>query len=109
MKGISYLINDQGEKTHVVLDLALWQSAWQAFVAQQASAQPRQFGAMRREFEAAGFDVEQVGDVLLEPVNREDKLSLMREAADDDAFLDDLKQTSQDFEHVDAAWWEPTE
>lgn len=74
MKGISYLVNDEGEKTHVVLDLALWQSAWQAFVAQQTSAQaqPRQFGAMRREFEAAGFDVERVGDALLEPMTEEE-------------------------------------
>lgn len=72
MKGISYLINDEGEKTHVVLDLALWQSAWQAFVAQQTSTQPRQFGAMRREFEAAGFDVERVGDALLEPMTEEE-------------------------------------
>ena len=72
MRGVSYLVNDEGEKTHVVLDFALWQSAWQAFVAQQASAQPRQFGAMRREFEAAGFDAERVGDALLEPMTEEE-------------------------------------
>ena len=29
MKGVSYLISDEGEKTHVVLDLSVWQKVWQ--------------------------------------------------------------------------------
>ena len=107
MKGVSYLISDEGEKTHAVLDLSVWQEVWQALKAQTET--PRQFGALRGEFEAAGFDVEGVGDALLEPVNEEDKLALTREAANDDAFLNDLNQTMRDFEHVDAEWWEPTE
>ena len=109
MKGVSYLISDEGEKTHVVLDLSIWQEVWQVLKAQRVKQVPRQFGALRGEFEAAGFDVEGVGDALLEPVNEEDKLALTREAANDDAFLDDLKQTMRDFEHVDGEWWEPTE
>ena len=47
---------------------------------------------------------------ILEPDQSEaDKLDLMRQAANDDAFLNDLNQTMRDFEHVDAEWWEPTE
>ena len=70
MKGVSYLISDEGEKTHVVLDLSVWQEVWQALKAQTET--PRQFGALRGEFEAAGFDVEEVGDALLEPMSEEE-------------------------------------
>lgn len=31
MKGISYLVDERGKKTHVVLDLDLWET-WQQFV-----------------------------------------------------------------------------
>ena len=66
MKGVSYLISDEGEKTHVVLDLSVWQEVWQALKAQTERA-PRQFGALRGEFEAAG-----VGNALLEPMSEEE-------------------------------------
>ena len=46
---------------------------------------------------------------FLEPQSEKEKLDLMQEAANDDAFLDDLNQTMKDFEHADAEWWEPTE
>ena len=29
MKGVSYLVNDEGKKTHIVLDLEVWGDAWQ--------------------------------------------------------------------------------
>ena len=45
---------------------------------------------------------------ILEVGTEEDKLELMQEAAKDDAFLADLEQTSKDFTHVDAEWWEPS-
>ena len=28
MKGVSYLVNDEGKKTHVVLDLEVWSDVW---------------------------------------------------------------------------------
>ena len=51
-------------------------------------------------------DYARVRSILEPDESEEDKLRLLREAADDDAFLDDLKQTLKEFEHVDAEWWE---
>ena len=31
MKGVRYLIDDEGNKTHVVLDLNVWSETWQEF------------------------------------------------------------------------------
>ena len=31
MKGVRYLIDDEGKKTHVVLDLDVWSETWQEF------------------------------------------------------------------------------
>ncbi len=37
MKGVSYLVNDEGKKTHIVLDLEVWSDAWgQVFVDDEA-------------------------------------------------------------------------
>ena len=71
MKGVSYLVDEKGEKTHVVLDLAVWQTAWQVLVAQQAPKQTRKPGGLKKAFAAAGFDTGCVGDALLEPLSEE--------------------------------------
>ena len=70
MKGVSYLTDEEGRKTHVVLDLAVWQTTWQAFV-EQAPKQTRKPGGLKEAFRAAGFDTGSVGDVLLEPMSEE--------------------------------------
>ena len=54
-------------------------------------------------------DYARVRSILESDQSEADKLDLMREAAKDDAFLDDLNQTMRDFEPIDAEWWEPTE
>ena len=46
---------------------------------------------------------------FLEHQSDEDKLRIMEEAANDEAFLSDLEQSSKAFEHVDGEWWELTE
>ncbi len=38
MKGVSFLVNDEGKKTHVVLDLRVWEAVWQTL--KQTSLQP---------------------------------------------------------------------
>ena len=72
MKGVSYLVDDSGKKTHVVLDLTVWQATWQALVKQQAVRQSRKLGSLKKAFETAGFEVGQVGDTLLEPMSEEE-------------------------------------
>ena len=52
-------------------------------------------------------DYARVKSVLESVQGEEDKLRLMQEAAADEAFLNDLTQTMQDFRHVDTDWWEP--
>jgi hypothetical protein len=37
------------------------------------------------------------------------KLALMKEAAKDPLFLQDLKETMTDFAHADREWWEENE
>ncbi len=54
-------------------------------------------------------DYARVRSILEPEQSEEDKLALLQEAANDEAFLADLNQTMKDFEHVDAEWWEPTE
>ena len=54
-------------------------------------------------------DYARVRSILEPEESEEDKVRLMEEAADDDAFLSDLEQTLKDFEYADAEWWEPTE
>ena len=53
-------------------------------------------------------DYDRVRSILESGQSEEDKLRLMQEAATDEAFLNDLTQTMQDFRHADADWWEPT-
>ena len=31
MKGVSYLVDEEGKKTHVVLNLDIWSESWQQF------------------------------------------------------------------------------
>ena len=31
MKGVSYLVDDEGKKTHIVLNLDVWNETWQQF------------------------------------------------------------------------------
>ena len=31
MKGVSYLVDEEGKKTHVVLNLDVWSETWQQF------------------------------------------------------------------------------
>lgn len=45
---------------------------------------------------------------LLELPQDDEKLKLMQEAANDEVFLDDIKETMTAFEHIDNEWWEPT-
>ena len=54
-------------------------------------------------------DYARVRSILEPDQGEEDKLDLMRQAANDDAFLNDLNQVMRDFEHIDAELWEPTE
>lgn len=54
-------------------------------------------------------DYARVRSILESDQSEADKLDLMRQAANDDAFLNDLNQTMKDFEQVDAEWREPTE
>ncbi len=31
MKGVSYLVDEEGKKTHIVLNLEVWSETWQQF------------------------------------------------------------------------------
>ncbi len=68
MKGVRYLIDDDGNKTHVVLDLSVWQAAWQT-LSGQAPKQPRQPGGLKEAFAEAGFTTGSMGNSLLEPMS----------------------------------------
>lgn len=72
MKGVSYLVDERGKQTHVVLDLTVWRTAWQTLLEQQVVSRPRKLGSLQQNFETAGFDVGQVGDALLEPMSEEE-------------------------------------
>jgi len=45
MKGVSYLVDEQGTKTHAVLDLGIWQATLEALLVADVSAQT----SVRRE------------------------------------------------------------
>lgn len=38
MKGVSYLVNEEGKKTHIVLNLDVWSESWQRFFADDEAA-----------------------------------------------------------------------
>ena len=68
MKGVRYLIDDDGNKTHVVLDLNVWQVAWQTLLG-KIPKQSRQPGGLKEAFAEAGFITGSIGDALLEPMS----------------------------------------
>ena len=68
MEGVRYLIDDEGNKTHVVLDLSIWQTALQTLIG-QAPKQPRKPGGLKGAFAEAGFTTETIGNALLEPMS----------------------------------------
>ena len=61
----------KAKKRTLFLTSPFWHDVWQA-LKEQAVKQPRQFGALRHEFEAAGFDIGHVRDALLEPMSEEE-------------------------------------
>ena len=64
MKGVRYLIDDDGNKAHVVLDLSVWQT-----LIGQAPKRPRQPGGLKEAFAEAGFTTGSIGNSLLEPMS----------------------------------------
>jgi hypothetical protein len=70
MKGVQYLTDENGNKTHVVLDLKVWQAKWQDLL-QEPTPQTRRFGNLKHMFEKAGF-TKNIGDALLEPMTQEE-------------------------------------
>ena len=61
MKGVSYLVDDEGKKTHIVLDLEVWSDAWQQiFVEDEAVLLSRSVDGLQDELNKLEQDVPQV-------------------------------------------------
>jgi hypothetical protein len=84
MKGISYLVSDEGKKTHVVLDLELWKG-WEYFLtsSQPAHSQARQPGGLNPLLKAMGYS-----DADLETMNRHATTEALLPLTDEELGLD---------------------
>ena len=61
MKGIKYLVDDEGKKTHAVLELDVWQEALEKLLSDAPSAlQERQPGFLNELLLNAGYTSEQL-------------------------------------------------
>ena len=84
MKGVSYLIDGQGTKTHAVLDLEIWQATLEAVLLEEVSAQTSDQQARRPGFltellTQAGYTQKQLDEMnrcsaeeVLEPLTAEE-------------------------------------
>ena len=77
MEGVSYLINDKGERTHLVLDLSIWHKSWQYLKNNQLVEKPsfieRKPGFLVEAIEQDGkVAPDYSGDSLLEPMSEEE-------------------------------------
>lgn len=67
MQGVSYLIDEQGTKTHAVLDLGIWQAALEALLlevsAQTSVQQVRRPGFLTELLTQAGYTQKQLDEM----------------------------------------------
>ena len=84
MKGVSYLIDEQGTKTHAVLDLGIWQATLEAMLMEDVSAKTsaqraRRPGFLTELLTQAGYTQKQLDEMnsraaeeALEPLTAEE-------------------------------------
>lgn len=67
MRGVSYLVDEQGKKTHAVLDLGVWQATLEALLVDDARAQTarqeRKPGFLTEVLTRAGYTQEQLDEM----------------------------------------------
>jgi len=67
MKGVSYLVDEQGKKTHAVLDLRVWQATLEALLVDdtraQTTRQERKPGFLTELLTRDGYTQEQLDEM----------------------------------------------
>lgn len=67
MKGVSYLVDEEGKKTHAVLDLGVWQATLEALLADdahpRATPKERKPGFLTELLTQAGYTQEQLDEM----------------------------------------------
>jgi hypothetical protein len=86
MKGVSYLVSDEGKKTHVVLDLELWQG-WEYLLTPSKPAHPnaRQPGGLNSLLMEMGYS-----EAELEAMNHQAATEALLPLTDEELGLDKL-------------------
>jgi hypothetical protein len=92
MKGVSYLVNDKGEKTHVVLDLTIWHGLWAQLSKEQTMfpaseeelAKARQPGWLNPLLLAMGYSEQD-----LDEMNRQSMTEALHPLSDEELGLED--------------------
>lgn len=83
MRGVSYLVDEHGKKTHAVLDLGVWQTTLEAMLVDnlplQTKRQERKPGLLTDLLTQAGYTQEQLDEMnrrlaeeALEPLSAEE-------------------------------------
>ena len=65
MKGLSYLVDEQGKKTHAVLDLEVWQATLETLLTDGAAQQVRKSGFLNELLVQMGYTPKQLGEMNL--------------------------------------------
>ena len=66
MKGLSYLVDEQGKKTHAVLDLEVWQATLETLLTDRGAAQRvRKPGFLNELLIQMGYTPKQLGEMNL--------------------------------------------
>ena len=65
MKGLSYLVDEQGKKTHAVLDLEVWQATLETLLTGGAAQQVRKSGFLNELLIQMGYTPKQLGEMNL--------------------------------------------
>ena len=84
MKGVRYLIDDEGKKTHAVLELDVWGDALNTLLAEPSVSEARQLGFLNKFLLEAGYTEEQ-----LEEMNRASAEEALRPLTLQELGLDD--------------------
>ena len=59
MKGVNYLVDDAGRKTHIVLDIDVWGEAWQQLLQEEALLLSHSVNDLQAELDELEQDIPQ--------------------------------------------------